>query len=86
MRDRIAGGPARGHSVSMRLKCPLQLVLPILAPPAVKMAASTGAPFGFHPELAHRTKLCYISPVMKTCVAFGFYFWFSVPGGREANV
>jgi hypothetical protein len=30
--------------------------------------------------------LCYIHPVMKTRVAFGFYFWFSVLGGREANV
>ena len=30
--------------------------------------------------------LCYILQVMKTQVAFGFYFWFSVLGGREANV
>jgi hypothetical protein len=40
----------------------------------------------FSSKALPRTKLCYISPVMKTCVAFGFYFWFAVPGGREANV
>jgi hypothetical protein len=33
-----------------------------------------------------RRVLCYILQVMKTQVAFGFYFWFSVLGGREANV
>ena len=31
-------------------------------------------------------QLCYIGDVMNKRVVFGFYFWFSVPGGREANV
>jgi len=30
---------------------------------------------------------CYIHPVMSKPVAvFGFYFWFSVPGGREESL
>ena len=31
-------------------------------------------------------ELCYILTVMKPSVAFDFYFWFSVPGGRVADV
>jgi len=31
--------------------------------------------------------VCYIHPVMSKPVAvFGFYFWFSVPGGREESL
>ncbi len=33
-----------------------------------------------------RPRACYTFPVMKPQVVFGFYFWFSVPGGREVNV
>jgi len=38
--------------------------------------------FGLFKEAG--AKLCYICRVMKTRATFGFYFWFSVPGGREA--
>lgn len=32
-------------------------------------------------------RVCYIHPVMSKPVAvFGFYFWFSVPGGREESL